>query len=50
MRWARRVLWPALAAAGVGAEAVGFGFDDPVTWIADPAIARRGRASVSTDV
>src|SRR3954471_14070115 len=35
MRWARRLLWPMLAAVGVGAEMVGFGFDDPGTWVPD---------------
>src|SRR4051812_3855912 len=31
----RRALWPVLAAAGVAAEAVGFGFGDPSEWIPD---------------
>ena len=35
MRSARRLLWPVLAAVGVGAEAVGLGFDDPGAWIPD---------------
>ena len=32
MRSARRLLWPMLAAVGVGAELIGFGFDDPGAW------------------
>ena len=35
MRSARRPLWPVLAAVGVAAEAVGFGFDDPGAWVPD---------------
>jgi signal transduction histidine kinase len=35
MRSARRLLWPVLAAVGVGAEVVGFGFDDPGSWVPD---------------
>jgi signal transduction histidine kinase len=35
MRSARRLLWPVLVAVGVGAEMVGFGFDDPGTWVPD---------------
>jgi len=35
MRSARRLLWPVLAAVGVGAEMVGFGFDDPGSWVPD---------------
>jgi signal transduction histidine kinase len=35
MRSARRVLWPVLLAAGIGAELVGFGFDDPAAWVPD---------------
>ena len=35
MRRARRALWPVLAAAGVAAEAVGFGFDDASDWVPD---------------
>jgi hypothetical protein len=35
MRWARRLAWPALAAVGVGAEALGFGFGDPGAWVPD---------------
>ena len=30
-----RALWPVLAAAGVAAEAVGFGFEDPGEWVPD---------------
>jgi signal transduction histidine kinase len=33
--WARRLLWPAVAAVGIAAEAVGFGFDDPAEWVPD---------------
>jgi signal transduction histidine kinase len=35
MRSARRLLWPGLAAVGVGAEMVGLGFEDPATWVPD---------------
>ena len=35
MRWARWALWPAMAAAGIAAEAVGLGFDDPGEWVPD---------------
>jgi signal transduction histidine kinase len=35
MRSARRLLWPVLVAVGVGAEIVGFGFDDPGAWVPD---------------
>jgi signal transduction histidine kinase len=35
MRSVRRALWPVLAAAGVAAEAVGFGFDDASEWVPD---------------
>src|SRR4051794_38740439 len=35
MRWARRLLWPVLAAGGGGAEMVGFGVGDPGTWVPD---------------
>ena len=31
----RRALWPVLAAAGVAAAAVGFGFDDASDWVPD---------------
>jgi signal transduction histidine kinase len=37
MRIVRRLLWPAVAAAGVGAEAASFGLDDPGRWIPDLA-------------
>jgi signal transduction histidine kinase len=30
-----RLLWPVLAAVGVGAEAAGFGFGDPSAWVPD---------------
>src|SRR5215212_12219721 len=30
-------LWPVLAAAGVAAEAIGFGLDDPSKWVPDLA-------------
>jgi signal transduction histidine kinase len=32
---ARRLLWPALAVVGVGAEALGFGLGDPGAWVPD---------------
>ena len=35
MRWARWALWPAMAAAGIAAEAVGLGFGDPGEWVPD---------------
>jgi len=35
MRSPRRLLWPVLAAVGVGAEVVGFDFDDPAGWVPD---------------
>jgi signal transduction histidine kinase len=35
MRSARRLAWPALAAVGAGAEALGFGFGDPGDWVPD---------------
>jgi len=31
----RRALWPMLGAAGVAAQAAGFGFEDPGTWVPD---------------
>jgi len=34
MRWVRWALWPAMAAAGIAAEA-GLGFDDPGEWVPD---------------
>src|SRR3954467_8582681 len=35
MRSAPRLLWPVLAAVGIGAELVGFGLDDPGSWVPD---------------
>jgi signal transduction histidine kinase len=35
MRSARRLLWPVLAAVGIGAELVGFGLDNPGSWVPD---------------
>src|SRR4051794_23299569 len=35
MRSAPRLLWPVLAVAGIGAEAVGFGLGDPGAWVPD---------------
>src|SRR5262245_39444288 len=35
MRSPRRLLWPVLAAVGVGAEAAGFGLGDPGGWVGD---------------
>ena len=32
---ARVALWPVLAAVGVAAEGIGFGFDDPSKWVPD---------------
>src|SRR5262245_26015639 len=35
MRAPRRLLWPLVAVAGIAAEAVGFGFEDPANWVPD---------------